>query len=442
MSNFHFHSWGRFPRVEQTVVPLQWRTDALPKSSASFLAQGLGRSYGDVCLNDKGLLLTTPLLDHFISFDTEHGILRAESGVSLAAILAFAVPRGWFLPVTPGTKYVTIGGAIANDVHGKNHHRTGTFGCHVRCFELLRSDGQILLCSATENTELYKATIGGLGLTGLIRWAEIQLMPIASRLMTTEAIQFDNVEEFFQLSAESDKAFEYTMAWVDCVAQGDSLGRGIFYRGNHASASEAEQALRTGKVKLVNEAKKITMPIDFPTITLNRWTVQLHNFYYYNKQMAKKVANIVDYDPFFYPLDAILQWNRLYGKQGFVQYQCVVPYQDHAVIRTILEKIAASGLSSFLAVLKTFGDVPSVGMLSFPRKGVTLALDFPMKGASMFSLLDTLDELVMAAGGAVYPCKDARLSARAFQAYYPQWQEFAKLIDPQFSSSFWRRVTS
>jgi len=437
----NYQSWGRFPQVSQQSIPLLWRnkTLPLPLPPTSVLPHGLGRSYGDVCLNEGGVLLTTNHLNRFIHFDIEQGRLCCEAGVSLAEILALCVPQGWFLPITPGTKFVTIGGAIANDVHGKNHHCAGTFGCHVLQFELLRSDGQRLLCSPTQNEEYYAATIGGLGLTGLITWAEIQLKPIVHRAMAAEMIQFADLDEFFALSASSDQYYDYTMAWVDCQAK-KALGRGIFFRGNHVKAEEIPAQWQPPLANGLPAALR-TMPVNLPSFALNQWTVSAFNWLYYHKQRKKSINQLVDYDPFFYPLDALLQWNRLYGKQGFLQYQFVVSYEDHQVIKTILQTIADSGLSSFLAVLKTFGELASPGLLSFPRKGVTLALDFPIKGSTTFELLEYLDDNVREAGGVVYPCKDARLSSRHFKNYYPQWEELTRYIDPRFSSSFWRRVT-
>ncbi len=428
-----YESWGRFPKVFQHIHPLQWRSDSLPLTDQKILAQGLGRSYGDVCLNDKQTILATRGLNRFIHFDAHTGKLYCESGVSLAEILDLCVPQGWFLPVTPGTKFVTIGGAIANDVHGKNHHRAGTFGRYVLQFELLQSSGERLICSSEKHVELFKATIGGLGLTGLITWAKIQLKRIHHRAIHTESIQFENIEAFFELAEQSDENYEYTMSWVDCNYT-KQIGRGIFFRGNHITEYEIPEKWKIS-------SKKLTIPMDLPGFILNPWSVKLFNFLYYHQQKQKSVSKLADYDPFFYPLDAILQWNCMYGKRGFLQYQCVVPYEDHRMITEILNQIAKSGLSSFLAVLKNFGEVPSPGILSFPRKGVTLALDFPIKGAQTFALLDSLDDKVRECGGAVYPCKDARLSPINFQAYYPQWQAFSQFIDPQFSSSFWRRVT-
>ncbi len=437
-----YQSWGNFPTVSQHVHPIYWRKKPLPLPDKlnTVLPYGLGRSYGDVCLNEGGVLLTTRSLDRFIEFDVDKGLLRCEAGVSLSEILELCVPQGWFLPTTPGTQFVTVGGAIANDVHGKNHHCAGTFGRHVLQFELLRSDGERLVCSSTCNEYYYAATIGGLGLTGLITWAEIKLKRIYHRAMQVDSIKFNDLDEFFEISTQSDQYYDYTMAWVDCNSRDAKLGRGIFFRGNHIDESEIPKQWH---LPFLNRLPPVlrTMPINLPRFALNRWSVSAFNHLYYHQQKQKKVSHLVDYQPFFYPLDAIFAWKRLYGKNGFLQYQFVVPNEDHRVIKSIFKIIALSGLSSFLAVLKTFGELTSPGMLSFPRPGVTLALDFPIKGATTFELLERLDDKVRDAGGVVYPCKDARLSPRNFQAYYPQWTAFSQYIDPRFSSSFWRRVT-
>ena len=401
------------------------------KAEGSLLPVGLGRSYGDVCLNHDNSLLLTRSLDRLLTFDPATGLLGCEAGVSLDEILSFTVPRGWFLPVTPGTKFVTVGGAIANDVHGKNHHATGTFGRHVKRFELVRSDGARIVCSPSQNPSWYAATISGLGLTGLIHWAEIQLKPIVSRKIRYRATKFHGLDEFMSLSAENRGA-EYTVSWIDCVARGKNAARGIFMAGDH---SEAAQPLRR------SNDKKIAFPMNLPPSALNRTTVGLFNSLYFHKQTSKTVSKLVDYEPFFYPLDAILHWNRMYGKQGLMQFQCVIPFENGLdAIREILNAIADSGLASFLAVLKVCGDVPSPGMMSFPKPGITLALDFPIRELRTFELLDQLGTLTAEAGGRLYPAKDARMTGEQFRQFYPRWQEFSAYIDPRFSSSFWRRV--
>jgi FAD/FMN-containing dehydrogenase len=429
-----FESWGRYPRLCSEVRPLFWKEDfpPLPAPGEKMLAVGMGRSYGDVCLLQNGTLLRTPNLDRLISFDTQSGLLRCEAGVTLAEILDFAVPRGWFLPVSPGTKYVTVGGAIANDIHGKNHHIAGTFGCHVTCFELVRSDGTQIVCSATENADWYAATIGGMGLTGMITWAEVQMRPIASRRIRLQSTRFVGLEEFVALSKASTHS-EYTVAWIDCVAQGRNFARGIFMQGEH----DPDPGPLTPLVK-----QKVAMGFDLPAFALSRLTVGAFNTLYYHKQMSKQKTGLVDYEPFFYPLDRVLKWNRLYGKQGLLQFQCVLPWESDpmGMIQT-LKAITASGLASFLAVIKVFGDVQSPGMMSFPMPGITLALDFPIRREVSFALLDKLADITAEFGGRMYPAKDACMSAAHFQQFYPQWQQFSCYIDPSFSSSFWQRVT-
>lgn len=429
-----FTSWGRYPKVAQ---PGQWLDSParIPDGDGTLLPHGLGRSYGDVCLNHPGQVLATRRLNHFIHWDREQGRLRCEAGVSLAEINQLTLPQGWFLPVTPGTQFVTVGGAIANDVHGKNHHSAGTFGHHIRALELLRSDGVVLHCAPDENADWLRATIGGLGLTGLIRWAEIQLIPVHNPLIQAETVQFSGLEEFFELSAASEGRFDYTVSWMDCMAGGQKLGRGLFMRGNHAAPQwDRPYCLASGVNKSV--------PMDFPGFALNHYSIRAFNWLYYHKQMRKVQRGLVSYLPFFYPLDGIGHWNRIYGSAGFFQYQCVLPYDNPAVVRELLGEIHASGQGSFLAVMKLFGDVPAAGILSFPRKGFTLALDFPNRGAETLRLFTRLDDLIAAHHGAVYPAKDARMSAKHFQLFYPQWETLLPFIDPRFSSSFWRRVVN
>lgn len=426
----NYQSWGNYPKVgRQQILAPAWKSDPIPFDSPSttFLPYGQGRSYGDSCLNEGGTLLDTAFLDRYLAFDRQTGILRCEGGVTLEEILNLIVPAGWFLPVTPGTKYVSVGGCIANDVHGKNHHGHGTFGCHVTQFELLRSDGKRIHCSPQENDAYYRATIGGLGLTGLILWAEIKLKKIKNSLIDAEYIKFSSLQDFFALCRDSDKAFEYTVAWFDCF----STGRGIFIRGNHAKEGETVLSAR----------RKIKIPFSFPSIVLNPLTMRLFNQFYYAKQSSKVKHFRTHYDPFFYPLDAVVDWNKIYGKRGLLQYQCALP-EDAAEkhLKKLFEEISSSGMGSFLAVLKAFGALKSPGMLSFPKKGYTLALDFPNYGGRLLKLLEKLDDIVKDAGGTVYPAKDARMSSASFRRFYPQWEEWERYKDPKFSSSFWRRV--
>jgi len=430
-----FESWGRYPKAEQSLKPLFWLRD-FPSSSDPTLSQlpaGMGRSYGDVCLNDANSLLLTRGLDRLVAFDLQTGILCCEAGATLAEILDFGLPRGWFLPVSPGTKFVTVGGAIANDIHGKNHHMAGTFGRHLLRFNLARSDGAHMECSPTQNADWYSATVGGLGLTGLIEWAEIQLKPVVSRKIAYQAIQFHGLEEFIALS-EANSGCEYTVAWIDSVANSGRGVRGIFMCGDHDHTPEQR--------KPISKAK-LTIPFDLPSFMLSSVTVGLFNTFYFNKQLKKRVAAVIDYEPFFYPLDSVLHWNRMYGKAGLLQFQCVIPYAGGlTAMREILDVINKSGLASFLAVLKIFGNLPSPGMMSFPMPGITLALDFPIKSDRSFSLLDRLGEMTLAAGGRIYPAKDARMTPEQFRSFYPSYSNFARYVDPRFSSSFWRRVNA
>jgi FAD/FMN-containing dehydrogenase len=427
-------SWGNVISAEHAIVRLASRHDAFPEIApgTNVLPYGNGRSYGDSCLNVGGALLQTRALDRFIAFDTESGALACESGVLLADILKLAVPRGWFLPVSPGTQFVTVGGAIANDVHGKNHHHTGTFGRHVRRFELLRSDGQRIECAAGENPDWFAATVGGLGLTGAITRAEIQLRRIASPLMDVETIRFSNLDEFLALCAESDHDFEYTVAWIDCLGKGPRLGRGLLQRANHAEAP----------ARIVPaHPRRVGIPFTPPFSLINAASLRLFNTTYYHRQRGARNRSIVRFEPFFYPLDNILHWNRLYGPRGLYQYQCVIPSAcGRDATEALLGAIARSGLGSMLAVLKVFGSLSSPGLLSFPRQGVTLALDFPNRGERLERLFKELDHIVQSAGGRLYPAKDGRMPGALFRSGYPRWSEFARFVDPRCSSSFWRRV--
>ena len=425
-------SWGRYPVKDQKGVEFGWRHDSLPVDR-NFLPQGSARSYGDCCMNAQGLVVSTTPLRNLISFDPDTGVLRCEAGVMLKDILDVFEPRGWFLPVTPGTKYATVGGAIANDVHGKNHHVAGTFGCHVLAFELLRSDGSRHLCTPADNEGLFAATIGGLGLTGVILWADILLKRVENSAIRSESFKYRTLREFFSLSEESESTHEYTMAWVDCLAGGASTGRGHFIRGNHASAVDA---------RLKHKPLPLVIPVDPPVSLVNPLSLRLFNSLYYHRQREYKVTSLTPYDPFFYPLDGIRQWNRMYGPKGFLQYQFVIPMENSEEgIAEVLRRIAASRAGSFLAVLKVFGNRPSPGLMSFPRPGTTLALDFPFQGEKTHALFRSFDDVVRQAGGAIYPAKDAHMTEDDFKRYYPRWQELLQWKDPNIQSSFWQRVS-
>ena len=412
-------SWGRYPAaLHAAEIPLSWRSEARIPGVRPVLAHGQGRSYGDSCLNDGGALLRTAGLDRFISFD-ESGVLRCEAGVTLREILDLAVPRGFFLPVVPGTQEVSVGGAIANDIHGKNHHRAGSFGRHARRFELLRSDGSRVECAPGD--DLFAATVGGLGLTGLITWAEIALKAVTGPAVEVEAIAFAGLDQFFALSDESDARCEYTVAWLDVLAPSH---RGIFFRGDHAA----------GEIRAPRA--RAAVPVDLPLV--NGFTVRTFNAAYFAAQRLAAGKKRVHYDPFFFPLDAVRRWNRLYGKRGFLQFQCVVPSRD--AIRAVLDEAARIGAGSPITVLKKFGDLPSPGMLSFPRPGFTVAIDLANQGEPTFAQFARLERLAVEAGGALYPAKDARMSPDTFARSFPRRAEFSRFVDPAFSSSFWRRV--
>lgn len=426
-------SWNRIPRVRHRHV-FDWPGGAseLPDTKGMLLPYGNGRSYGDVCLNADGTLIRTGQANRVIGFDRESGRLVCEAGILLKDILELVVPHGWFLPVTPGTRFVSVGGAIANDVHGKNHYTHGSFGHSLLRFELLRSDGTRMVCSPDENAPWFRATVGGLGLTGLITWAEIQLMPIDNRFMLTETRRFGDLDAFWALNAEAETRWPYTVAWIDCLAAQRHRGRGIYLSARHAPAQSAAPDWRE---------RPLRFPLDPPVSLVNRLSLRIFNTLYYHRRLPAG-PRLTHYAPYFYPLDRILEWNRIYGRKGFYQYQCVIPPDSAQYgIRNLLEIIARHGTGSFLAVLKTFGSRPSLGMLSFPRAGATLALDFPDEGSRTLRLFAELDAVVRETNGAIYPAKDARMPGNLFRAGYPAWRTFAEHIDPRFSSSFWRRVT-
>jgi L-gulonolactone oxidase len=397
------------------------------------LGLGLRRSYGDTLLNTQGALIDMTGLDRLVAFDPKSGVLRADAGLSLSDLLRLTVPKGWFTATTPGTRFVTLGGAVANDVHGKNHHRAGSFGCSVRALGLMRGDGERLTLSPADNTGLFAATIGGLGLTGLIEWVELQLVPIQSAWLDVEVIPYANLDAFWTLAAESAASHEHTVAWIDCLARGADAGRGVFTRARWAE---------DGRLIAHDDRIKKSMPFDSPRFALNGFSVRAFNEIYYRAHVWGKKQLSAHYGTHFYPLDAIGAWNRLYGWTGMRQYQCVIPFDvARDAMPALLDEIALSGQASFLAVLKTFGTKASPGLLSFPRPGATLALDFPHRGAVTLALMDRLDAIVREAGGALYPAKDGRMSGEMFRLSYPRLEEFLPHKDPQMNSNFWQRVT-
>ena len=432
-------SWGRYPLYPQIPHPAHWPDDvsqALASIAAlgqgAGLAFGCGRSYGDSCLAESGHVVAMQNMDRVLAADWETGVVLAQAGLTLAELIRIALPHGWFLPVTPGTKFVTLGGAVANDVHGKNHHVMGTIGCHVRRLVIYRSDKGVIECSPYQGLDLFSATVGGLGLTGVILAVELQLRRVVSSEIEQRSIRFGGFDEFFELSQAHDASHEYTVAWIDCLASGKHAGRGHYIAGNHA---------QKGPIDLATPAR-LSMRIDPPFSLVNSFSLRAFNTLYYHRQRKKEVTSRVGYDPFFYPLDRLQQWNRMYGKSGFQQYQCVVPQQyGREVIRAVMQQISKSGTGSFLAVLKQCGALVSPGLLSFPLHGVSLALDFPQRDQVNESLFKKLDALIHEAGGRLYPAKDAQMSAVHFKQAYPQWERIEALRDPQLLSQFWKRVT-
>ena len=425
-----YQSWAHYPAVSCEAVQMYWRHLPLPIESpgpGSYLPYGNGRSYGDSCLNREGRLIDTRRLDRLIHLDNDTGVIRCEAGILLRDLLRHVIPAGWFLPVVPGTQLVTVGGAIANDVHGKNHHRAGSFGCHVRCFELLRSSGERLVCSPDQNPDWYRASIGGLGLTGLITWAEIALEKVSNPHLIQSHQKFSGLDAFFELSESSDREDEYTVAWVDCLAKSPL---GVFLRASHAEGSVT-----------VDPPRSLAIPLTAPLSLVNRASINGFNTLYYHKPRPA-FGTPIHYERFFFPLDSLAEWHRCYGPKGFLQYQCVIPLEDRgAAVNTIMAAARTSAVPSFLGVLKIFGSRVSGGILSFPRPGITLALDFPNRGAALLEQLEQFDAITRSAGGSVYPAKDARMSAGTFRCFFPAWESLKAFVDPSFSSDFWRRVS-
>lgn len=424
-------SWGRLGVWEHDVLALNDRRQAMRqvRDACPGIAHGMGRSYGDVCLNPQGTLWKTTGLDRFISLDEATGRLLCEAGVLLCDIQRLAIPRGWILPVTPGTQLVTVGGAIANDVHGKNHHVLGSFGDHVQKIELLRTDGEIVECGPGLRSDWFAATVGGLGLTGIVLTAEIQLRRIAGPWLDTETIPYADLGEFFRLADESEAEFEHTVSWIDCISGGG--GRGLFMRGNPVAAGNRPEPA----------GRSLSIPFVPPVSLVNRLSLRSFNIAYFNLKKWRAGRTIEHYQSFFYPLDNLHEWNRMYGPKGFYQYQSVVPRENgQEAVQAMLREISRSGDGSFLAVLKTFGKRQPVGMLSFPKPGVTLALDFPNNGGRTLRLFERLDAIVREAGGRLYLAKDARMPRNLFEAGYPRLPEFLSYRDSGISSAMSRRL--
>ena len=433
--NLKLSGWGRYPALDCRVERLHgWRDlPGLIERGGSLIARGNGRSYGDAALNPD-LTLSMLAMNRMLAFDTETGLLTCEAGVLLADILTTFVPRGWFPPVVPGTKFVTVGGMIAADVHGKNHHRDGTFGAHVQSLTLATADGEMRECSRTENANLFRATIGGMGLTGVILAASFRLRPIETAFVTEETLATRNLDEAMALFEESGD-WPYSVAWIDCLARGAKLGRALLTRGAFTDRSALPPRLVPHALRPA-PAGRFRVPLDAPSSLLNPFSISSFNALYYRRGQAragtlgrrargdhKQSERHVHFDSFFFPLDRIEAWNRLYGRRGFVQYQCLLPKKESAVgMAALLERVATAGQGSFLAVLKLFGPAGD-GLMSFPMEGFTLALDFPLRDGTL-ALLDELDEITNHHGGRVYLAKDACCAPERVRDGYPGFAAF------------------
>ena len=433
--------WGNYPISPATVTRPE-RYHQLKIVEDMTIARGMGRSYGDASLNSSQHVILMTRLNRFLSFDPIRGLLRTEAGISLEEILDTFVPRGWFLPVTPGTKFATLGGSIAADIHGKNHHVDGTLGAHIREIELILADGSHRRCSPSREPDLFWATIGGMGLTGIIAEATLQLIPIESSFISVThraAKNLDQVLDFLEDPKMDDK---YSVAWIDCLTKGIHFGRSLLMTGHHASRAELPSKIKN-PLK-IPPGKTLSVPFHCPSWFLNSWSIKAFNSFYYRFQSRKEEPFIADYNHFFYPLDGIQGWNKFYGKRGFLQYQFVVSSQNaRKTLHNVLTTLTSNRCAPFLAVLKRFGE-EGKGFLSFPRAGYTLALDFPISD-SLFPLLDHLDEIVLANEGRIYLAKDARMQPQMFRAMYPRyekWRTIKTQIDPQnrLSSDLSRRL--
>ena len=424
-------NWGNFPVVEKEMKSedSSAKIQEYIRNNHDIIARGNGRCYGDAALSEN--IFSTKRLNKFISFDRLNGIIECESGVLLSDVLEVIVPQGYFLFVTPGTKFITVGGAIASDVHGKNHHAEGCFSEYVIEFSLMNEKGEILACSKTENADKFWSTIGGMGLTGIILSAKFKLKNIESSYIRQESIKAENLDEIFKLFDESE-SWTYNVAWIDCLQKDKNLGRSIMMRGEHAFKHELPKKLQDNPL-LVKKNTSPSIPFYFPNFVLNNLTVKLFNFLYYSKQTKKEVKNFVHYESFFYPLDIVNDWNRIYGKSGFIQYQMVIPKEKGKEgMKRILETIAKSGNGSFLAVLKLFGKDNPEAYNSFPMEGYTLALDFKVN-KKLKKLVAQLDDIVEEFGGRIYLTKDS-MSKSSLTNYLQNVQ------NPKFISMQQKRI--
>ncbi|WP_294312103.1 FAD-binding oxidoreductase [uncultured Chryseobacterium sp.] len=398
-------NWGNYPVVEKEVRSYDSfrKIKEFVLNNNEVIARGNGRCYGDSSLGEH--IFSTKKLNKFISFDRLNGIIECESGVLLSDVLEVAVPQGYFLYVTPGTKFVSVGGAIASDVHGKNHHAEGCFSEYVIEFKLMIENGDVITCSREKNTDKFWATIGGMGLTGIILTAKFKLKNIESAYIRQESIKAENLDEIFRLFEESEN-WTYTVAWIDCLQKGNNIGRSILMRGEHAFQHELPQNIKDKPLRLKKKFEP-TVPFYFPGFVLNALTVKIFNFLYYKKQAKKEVKSFIDYETFFYPLDFVHDWNKIYGKSGFIQYQMMIPKESGKEgMKKILETIANSGNGSFLAVLKLYGKENPQAYNSFPFEGYSLALDFKVN-SKLKKLIEQLDDIVEQYNGKIYLTKDS-----------------------------------
>lgn len=437
--------WGRYPASAARVFPVQSTAEPgqvlKARRGKSLLGRGAGRAYGDAALNRSNFCLDFTPYNRFIAFDEQTGILRAEAGVTLEQILGVFVPRGWFLPVTPGTKYPTLGGSVACDVHGKSSY---SLSHYVERLHMLLADGSYVTCSAEYLPDLFWATVGGMGLTGLILEVELKMTRIETCLIKYQGVKARNLEEIFQLFEETEE-WPMTVAWIDCLARGKKLGRSIMMRGAFARQNELKSIAQQSRARSVPNKGKLAVPFAFPAWSLNKLSVAAFNTCYYGKH-PRCLDTIMDYDSFFYPLDSILKWNLIYGGPGLVQYQFLIPLeQGFEGVKTLLEEISATRRASFLAVLKKFGNIQNPGMISFPAPGYFLALDFPVGQGGILKHMDQWDKLVLKYGGRIYLAKDARMKQETFNAMYPrinEWRAVKQKYDPKnvFSSDLARRL--
>ena len=415
-------NWGRYPRIEKKEslfdnIPV---LDGFLSDADTLIARGMGRCYGDSSLGEN--IINTASFNRFLAFDDKEGVIECESGVTLDEILQVVVPKGWFIPVTPGTKFVTVGGAIASDIHGKNHHIDGSFSRHVLSLQIKCSDGTTYHCTPTDHADLFSATCGGMGLTGIILSAKIRLKKIATAYIRQKQLKAPSLDKLLELF-NTYQDYTYSVAWVDCLSKGKSFGRGILMLGEHAEEQEVKPGLDTLKV---HKTPKFNIPFNFPSLVLNKLTIRLFNTLYYLKNLREEQDSVVHYDGFFYPLDNINNWNRMYGKRGFFQYQFVLPLDKLDLLKEVMLLIAKNNKASFLSVLKVFGEQD--GLLSFPMKGYTLALDIPYD-PHLDQFLDQLDLMISEGGGRFYLAKDARMKKETFWQTYQQADKFMEIVN-------------